>query len=80
MAQPKATFHVPACPTCGSTQFRPVREDWAGSYAGKRYVIRKLRYFRCSQCGERVYDPSAMRRIQEASPAFARLAQARKTA
>jgi len=80
MAQPKGPFHISACPTCGSTGIRAVQEDWSDSYAGKRYVVRNLRYFYCSQCGEKIYDPSAMRRIQATSPAFAKLPQARKTA
>ncbi len=80
MAQPKGTFHISACPACGSRGIRLIHEDWSDSYAGKRSVVRNLRYFHCAQCGEKVYDPSAMRRIQAASPAFAKLPQARKTA
>lgn len=80
MAQSKGPFHISACPTCGSAKIRAVQEDWSDSHAGKRYVVRNLRYFRCAQCGEKLYDPSAMRRIQSASPAFAKLSQARKTA
>jgi YgiT-type zinc finger domain-containing protein len=80
MARLKETFPIPACPACGSTRIRAVQEDWSNTYAGKRYVVRNLRYFRCPQCGEKVYDPSAMRRIQAASPAFAKLPHARKTA
>lgn len=80
MAQPKAAFRIAACPACGSTRIRAVQEDWSSSYTGKRYVVRNLRYFHCPQCGEKVYAPSAMRRIQAASPAFAKLPQTRKTA
>lgn len=80
MAQPKGTFHISTCPACGSTEIRAIQEDWSDTSGGKRYVVRKLRYFRCPQCGEKVYDPSAMRRIQAASPAFAKLPQVRKTA
>ncbi len=80
MTRPKEAFHISACPACGSTRIRAVQEDWSNTYAGKRYVVRNLRFFHCLQCGEKVYGPSAMRRIQAASPAFAKLAQARKTA
>ena len=80
MVQPTGGFHISACPACGSASIRAVQEDWFDAYAGKRYVVRNLRYFHCAQCGEKVYDPSAMRRIQAASPAFAKLPQARKTA
>jgi len=80
MVQPTGGFYVSACPACGGTSIRAMQEDWSHAYAGKRYVVKNLRYFHCAQCGEKVYDPSAMRRIQAASPAFAKLPQARKTA
>ncbi|MBI4737928.1 MAG: type II toxin-antitoxin system MqsA family antitoxin [candidate division NC10 bacterium] len=80
MPQRKGAFRISACPACGSAGIRAVQEDWSGSYEGKRYVVRNLRHFHCPQCGEKVYDPSAMRQIQAASPAFAKLQRARKTA
>ncbi len=80
MAQPKGTFRISACPACGSTSIRAMQENWSNTYAGKRYMVKKLRYYHCARCGENVYDPSAMRRIQAASPAFAKLPQVRKTA
>jgi YgiT-type zinc finger domain-containing protein len=80
MAQRKESLPVSACPACGSPRIRAVQEDWSSTYAGKRYLVRNLLYFRCPQCGEKVYDRSAMRRIQAASPAFAKLPQMRKTA
>ena len=46
MAQSKGPFHISACPTCGSAKIRAVQEDWSDSHAGKRYVVRNLRYFR----------------------------------
>ena len=64
MAQPKGTFHISACPACWSTAIRAVQKDWSERYADKRYVVRNLRYFHCTQCGEKLYDPNAMRRIQ----------------
>ena len=80
MARPKGTFHISSCPACGSTAIRTVQKDWSERYEGKRYVVRNLRYFDCTQCGEKLYDPNAMRRIQAASPAFAKLQRARKSA
>ena len=80
MAQPKGMFHISACPACGSTGILALHEDWSNSYAGRRYVVRNLRYFHCTECGEKIYDPSAMRRIQAASPAFAKFPRARKSA
>ena len=70
MSQAKRTFRVSVCPSCASTTIRVAKGDWSGSYKGKRYVVRDLRYFQCPRCGEKVYDPAAMRRIQAESPAF----------
>ena len=80
MPHPVRTFQVNACPSCGSTTIRAVKGDWSGSYRGKRYVVKDLRYFQCPRCGEKVYDPSAMRRIQAVSPGFSKRQRARKSA
>lgn len=74
------TFQVSACPSCGSTTIRTVKGDWSGSYQGKPYVVKELRYFQCPRCGEKVYDPRAMRRIQAVSPAFSKADRVRKSA
>ena len=74
------TFHVTACPSCGSTAIRATRRDWSGNFKGRRYVVKSLRYYQCPRCGEKVYNPEAMRRIQAASPAFSKNQRARKSA
>jgi YgiT-type zinc finger domain-containing protein len=80
MAQAMRSFHVSACPACGSTRIRSVRGDWSGTFKRKRYVVKDLRYFHCPRCGEKVYSPDAMRRIQAVSPAFSKTRRVRKTA
>ncbi|MBI3078775.1 MAG: type II toxin-antitoxin system MqsA family antitoxin [Deltaproteobacteria bacterium] len=80
MSRATRTLQVSSCPSCGSTAIRAVRGDWSGSYRGKRYVVKDLQYFQCPRCGEKVYEPRAMRRIQAASPAFAKRHRARKSA
>jgi ribosomal protein L37E len=80
MAQGMRAFHVSACPTCGSTRTRMVRGNWSGAFKQKHYVVNDLRYFHCPRCGEKVYDPEAMRRIQAVSPAFSKTRGVRKTA
>ena len=69
----KPGFVVSTCPTCGSAAIREVRGDWKGSYKGKPYTVKGLVYYTCPNCGERVYSPEAMRSIEEASPAYARI-------
>jgi YgiT-type zinc finger domain-containing protein len=80
MSKVLRTFHVTACPSCGSTAIRAAKRDWSGNYKGRRYVVRSLRYYQCPRCGEKVYNPEAMRRIQAASPAFSKNQRARKSA
>ena len=80
MAQAMRSFHLSVCPSCGSARIRVVRGDWSESFKGKRYVVKDLRYFHCPRCGEKVYSPDAMRRIQAASPAFSKTQRARKSA
>jgi predicted RNA-binding Zn-ribbon protein involved in translation (DUF1610 family) len=52
----KSQLVVTACPTCGSRAIRT-------------YTVKDLEYYSCPNCGEKVYPPEAMRRLQEASPA-----------
>lgn len=65
-------FNIRICPSCGSRAIKPVRGTWRGDFAGKPYSVPGLRYFVCSACGEKVYSPEAMRRIQQRSPAFSK--------
>jgi YgiT-type zinc finger domain-containing protein len=80
MAQAMRSLHVSACPACGSTRIRTVRGDWSCTFKRKRSVVKDLRYFHCPRCGEKVYSPDAMRRIEAASPAFSKTRRVRKTA
>ena len=77
---PRREFNITVCPSCGSRSIKAVRGTWRGTFRGKPYSVPGLRYFACPTCGERVYDPAAMRRIQERSPAFAKLGRVRKSA
>lgn len=66
----KERFSISACPSCGSPAIRRVKGEWTGSYKGMSYTVGALEYYACPKCGEKVYSPEAMRRIQEASPAY----------
>lgn len=61
---------ITTCPSCGSKGIKSVRQDWAGEHRGRKYVVPDLEFHACPECGERVYDREAMRRIQAESPAF----------
>ena len=59
---------------------RAVRTMWTGTFMGQEYSVPNLRFHECPRCGERVYAPSAMRRIEAASPAYIKSRRARRTA
>jgi YgiT-type zinc finger domain-containing protein len=50
-----------------------VRRDWKSEFKGEAYVVRDLEYFECENCGERLYDRDAMRRIEKVSPAYSKM-------
>lgn len=63
---------ITACPTCQSPNIEKIAGPWSGSYEGGSYEVKNLEYFACPDCGEKVYPPEAMRRIQACSPAYSR--------
>jgi YgiT-type zinc finger domain-containing protein len=73
-------MNIAVCPSCGSKRIKKVRRKWSGEYKGQAYAVPELEYFECPDCGEKVYDRNAMRRIQACSPAFAPLRAGRRSA
>lgn len=63
---------ITRCPSCGSLKIKQVRQDWTGKHNSKAYRVPELEYYECSNCGEKLYDRAAMRRIEAASPAYVR--------
>lgn len=63
-------FVISVCPTCGSPAIKKLRGPWTGNYQGETYTVRGLEYYSCPSCHEKVYPPEAMRKIQQASPAY----------
>ena len=64
-------LRIARCPNCGSDQIRLLTRDWANEFDHQVYVVPDLEFYQCPQCGERVYDREAMRKIEAYSPAFA---------
>ena len=60
------------CPNCGSDQLKKVCRDWSGIYKGQTYIVPDLTFYECPVCGERVFTPEAMEKIQIHSPAYAK--------
>jgi YgiT-type zinc finger domain-containing protein len=63
---------ITICPSCGSDRIKRVQQDWTGKSQGQSYTVPSLDFYECPDCGERIYDRQAMRRIEAHSPAFAR--------
>ena len=63
-------FLIKTCPTCASDQIKLVVKDISRKYKGQLYTIPAVEFYECSNCGEKVYDKLAMRKIEEYSPAY----------
>jgi YgiT-type zinc finger domain-containing protein len=50
-----------ACPTCGGTKVRLVREDLTLRVGSTRHRFADIEHERCDQCGERIFDIAASR-------------------
>ena len=63
---------ITTCPSCGSGKIKRVRRNWVGECSGRAYTVPDLGFHECPDCGEKVYDREAMRKIEAHSPAFAK--------
>lgn len=54
------------CPTCGSDRISRVRRDVTGEFKQHIYRVKRLSFYECPNCGERLYDREAMQRIEVA--------------
>ena len=52
------------CPTCGSDKIRKVRRTLTRGPAGRHYTVPQLAFHECPACGEQVYGPEAMEKIE----------------
>lgn len=70
---------ITICPNCSSNKIKKVRRNWLGKARGKSYIVPALEYYECPNCGEKVYDREAMRKIEAYSPTYSKR-QEKKTA
>jgi YgiT-type zinc finger domain-containing protein len=63
-------IQITVCPSCGGGNIIRVRQDWTGEFRGQPYTVPDLEFYECPDCGERIYDREAMRKIEVCSPAF----------
>jgi YgiT-type zinc finger domain-containing protein len=70
----KSMIDLKTCPTCGSAKIRKVRRTVTRGPVGRRYTVPQLTFHECPACGEQVYGPEAMQKIQSRRES-ARMAQ-----
>lgn len=63
---------ITICPSCGSDKIERVQRNWIGEFHGRTYTVPGLEFHECPDCGEKIYDREAMRKIEAYSPAFVR--------
>ena len=63
-------LQIKTCPTCGSEKIRRVVRDITRKYKGHSYIVPKVGFYDCPNCGEKVYDHEAMLKIKDHSPAY----------
>ena len=59
---------IKTCPTCGSRRIKRVRRTVTRQARGKRYTVPQLTFHECPNCGEQVYCPEAMEKIEAYRP------------
>jgi YgiT-type zinc finger domain-containing protein len=65
-------INITSCPSCGSDKIKRVQRNCTREFQGQTYTVPNLEFHECPDCGEKVYDRQAMRKIEAHSPAFAK--------
>ena len=61
---------IAQCPGCGSPRIKKVTGRLRRVCEGQSYIVQDVTYHRRADCGDQVYGPEAVRRIQAESPAY----------
>ena len=61
-------MNLKTCPTCGSKRIRRVRRTVTRQSRGKPFTVPQLDFHECPACGEQVYSPDAMAKIEACRP------------
>jgi YgiT-type zinc finger domain-containing protein len=56
------------CPTCGSKRIRKVRKTVTRTSRGTSFTVPNLTYHECPDCGEEIYSPEAMEKVEAHRP------------
>jgi len=71
---------ITICPTCGSDKIKRVKRDLSRIVKGMAYTVPALDFYECPNCGEKLFEREAMRKIEAYSPAFAKARRKKKVA
>jgi YgiT-type zinc finger domain-containing protein len=63
-------IRIKTCPTCGSDKIRYIIRDITRQYKDRTYTVPRVGFYACPNCGEKVYDREAMKKIEAHSPAY----------
>ncbi len=63
-------IEIKTCPTCGSKRIRKVRRTVTRTVCGQTYTVPNLRFYVCPDCGEQLFDPEALAKIETYSPIY----------
>jgi YgiT-type zinc finger domain-containing protein len=63
-------FFIKTCPTCGSGKIELVVKDVTRKYQDQTYTVPAVEFYMCLNCGEKVYDRTAIQKIEAYSPAY----------
>lgn len=63
-------LYIKTCPTCGSDKIQLVEKEIIRKYKDLTYTVPAVEFYICSNCGEKIYDREAIRKIEEHSPAY----------
>lgn len=74
------SLKLTVCPNCGNKNLKKVRKAVTGTRHGKRYAVSAVEFYECPDCGERIYDPAAIRQIEQHSHVRSKHRIARKIA
>ncbi len=66
----KVKLEITICPTCGSDRIKKVKRDLKRTFKGVSYTVPALEFHECPNCGEKLFDRGAMRKIEAHSPAY----------
>ena len=74
------TRKISECPTCHGRSIKRIRKNLRRAFQGQSYIVPNLEFEECPDCGERLFDHDAMRKIEAHSPAYAKRSAAKQKA